>query len=152
MLKKPLGAPNRAGKSYPKATSLPQGHITTPRHDTVSPLEMALSHGNCFRILHQVSSAYKHKKKTEKMKLFVKLCQRVPSKGTHPSGLQETALSSTLSPSFSLSVFILLHPEQYHAISCSVIQSHDLLLMFSTLDTIMEHSASAPGSGSWRLL
>jgi len=27
MLKKPLGTPNRAGKSYPKATSLPQGQI-----------------------------------------------------------------------------------------------------------------------------
>jgi hypothetical protein len=36
-------------------------------HDTVSLLEMALSRGNCFRILHQVSSAYEREKKsTEK--------------------------------------------------------------------------------------
>ena len=59
-------------------------------------------------------------KKTEKMKLFVKLCQRVPSKGTHPSGLQETALSSTLSlpPSLSpcLYCFTQNNTMQYHAV------------------------------------
>ena len=59
-------------------------------------------------------------KKTWKNEAICQLCQRVPSKGTHPSGLQETALSSTLSlpPSLSpcLYCFTQNNTMQYHAV------------------------------------
>ena len=99
---------------YPKATSLPQG--MTRFHHWKWHCRMEIAFEFSTKSLQPTNT----KKKPEKMKLFVKLCQRVPSKGTHPSGLQETALSSTLSlpPSLSpcLYCFTQNNTMQYHAV------------------------------------